>query len=343
MKKFNFTINGNNYEVSVNNIENDIADVEVNGTSYQVEIKQPETENPSQVATAKNSPNPVASVAGTGAVKKIKSPLPGNVFKVLVTNGQSVKKGDVLLVLESMKMENNILAEFDGIVKNVLVSEGQSILQDDALIEFAENGGAPAQPVATQSAPASAPKAQAQVSKPATGKGGVLKSPLPGNVFKVHVSNGQAVKKGDVLLVLESMKMENNIHADHDGTIKNVLVSEGQSIMQDDVLIEFEGSSSTNQAPVAAPQVASNPEPVQAPAQKKSTAKGFVVKSPLPGNVFKVVVSNGQAVKKGDVLLVLESMKMENNIHADFDGTIKNVLVSEGQSIMQDDALIEFE
>ena len=66
-----------------------------------------------------------------------------------------------------------------------------------------------------------------------------------------------------------------------------------------------------------------------------------MVKSPLPGSIVKVVVKSGDAVKKGDVLLTMESMKMENNILAEQDGTVGNVFVQPGQNVMQDDNLLE--
>ena len=64
-----------------------------------------------------------------------------------------------------------------------------------------------------------------------------MKSPLPGSVIKVLVSVGQAVKKGETLLTLESMKMENAIMAEQDGTVKQIAVSAGQNVMQDDLLV----------------------------------------------------------------------------------------------------------
>ena len=71
-----------------------------------------------------------------------------------------------------------------------------------------------------------------------------------------------------------------------------------------------------------------------------ATAAGAKVVSPLPGSIIKVLVSEGQAVKKGDTLLTLESMKMENPVAAEQDGTVKQICVTAGQSVMQDDVLI---
>ena len=91
-------------------------------------------------------------------------------------------------------------------------------------------------------------------------------------------------------------------------------------------------------APKAAP--APQPAPAPAPAPVAAPAGGTKVNSPLPGSVIKVNVTEGQAVKKGDTLLVLESMKMENPILAECDGTVAKIAVAAGQSVMQDDLLV---
>ena len=243
MKKFKFVIDGHKYEVSVNEIENNVAELEVNGTPFTVEIEKEE-----KVATrpaAKPAAAPAATAAAapaTSSVKFIASPLPGSIVRVLVEAGQSVKKGEVLLTMESMKMENNISAEADGVVKSVLVTPGQNVMQDDKLIEFAVAAAAqPAAPApkpqpAPQPAPA-APKPAAQPAPAAPAGGYKVVSPLPGSVVKVAVAVGADVKKGDVLLTLESMKMENNILAEKDGKVTAIMVSAGQSVMQDDVLV----------------------------------------------------------------------------------------------------------
>ena len=81
---------------------------------------------------------PVAVAAAPAAAgAQVKSPLPGSVVKVCVNEGQDVKKGDTLLILESMKMENPILAEQDGKVAQVAVAAGQTVMQDDLLVVLA--------------------------------------------------------------------------------------------------------------------------------------------------------------------------------------------------------------
>ena len=241
MKKFKFVIDGHKYEVSVNEIENNVAELEVNGTPFTVEIEKEEKVTTRPVAKPAATTSAPAAAPATGSVKFITSPLPGSIVRVLVEAGQSVKKGDVLLTMESMKMENNISAEADGVVKSILVTPGQNVMQDDKLIEFAV--AAAAQPAAPAPKPQPAPQPQPAAPAPAAPKpaapagGYKVVSPLPGSVVKVAVAVGADVKKGDVLLTLESMKMENNILAEKDGKVTAIMVSAGQSVMQDDVLV----------------------------------------------------------------------------------------------------------
>mgnify|MGYP003298105201 CR=1 FL=1 len=105
---------------------------------------------------------------------------------------------------------------------------------------------------------------------------------------------------------------------------------------------EVKAAAPAVEAPKAAPAPAAAPAaPKAAPAAAPvAAADGVKVKSPLPGSVIKVLVSEGAAVKKGDTLLTLESMKMENAIMAEQDGTVKQILVAAGQNVMQDDVLV---
>ena len=97
-----------------------------------------------------------------------------------------------------------------------------------------------------------------------------------------------------------------------------------------------------SEAPAAAPapKPAPAPAPAAAPAAPAAPVAGQKVVSPLPGSIIKVLVSVGQAVKKGDTLLTLESMKMENIIAAECDATVKQIAVAAGQTVMQDDLLV---
>ena len=140
MKEFAFKINGAEYKCAVEEIEAGKTKVTVNGKVYEVET---EAAAPAAKPAAVPAPKPAAPAAPKAEAKpaaapaagvQVKSPLPGSVIKVLVSEGQAVKKGDTLLTLESMKMENAIMAEADGTVKQIAVTPGQNVMQDDLLI-----------------------------------------------------------------------------------------------------------------------------------------------------------------------------------------------------------------
>lgn len=140
MKKYKFTISGDQYDVHIKDIEDNIASIEVNGTKYEVVI-QGEVKS---TKTPKLVRKPVVQQPGEGLIKKqqsgggmaVKAPLPGTIFKINVAVGDQVKSGDKLLVMEAMKMENQILAEKDGQISTIKVKEGDAVLQDDVLLEI---------------------------------------------------------------------------------------------------------------------------------------------------------------------------------------------------------------
>ncbi|MEI6682829.1 MAG: biotin/lipoyl-containing protein [Bacteroidota bacterium] len=142
MKKFNFVINGNSYEVEVLGFEDNIAKMEVNGTLYDVEVQKELkiTKTPTLVRaeppkpTRKESKIPRTVTQTTNMA--IKAPLPGTIITVLVKPGDKVAMGQKLLTMEAMKMENNVLSEKDGVVRVVLVKPGQTVAQNDVLVEI---------------------------------------------------------------------------------------------------------------------------------------------------------------------------------------------------------------
>lgn len=94
--------------------------VNVNGTTYQVEIEE-------LTGAAASAPSPVAPAAAPAGAEAINAPMPGNILAVNVAAGDSVKKGQVLMVLEAMKMENEIMCPRDGKVVSVAVSKGAAV------------------------------------------------------------------------------------------------------------------------------------------------------------------------------------------------------------------------
>jgi biotin carboxyl carrier protein len=145
MKNFKFTIQGNKYDVNVISVEDDIAEIEVNGTVYKVELekkmsttKTPRLVRSFAVPSTESSPSQLKTSApsapkGAGYVK---SPLPGVILEIHVKEGDKVSVGQRLITLEAMKMENNINADKEGIVKSIKVNKGDSVLEGDTLIEI---------------------------------------------------------------------------------------------------------------------------------------------------------------------------------------------------------------
>ena len=150
MKQYKYTINGAQYDVTIDSIVGSKAKVEVNGIPFEVEMHGsslveedlPTMSTEGAPAPAAAAPAPTAAPAaaapaaksGPGAGTPVKAPLPGVVTKILVAEGQAVKKGETVLVLEAMKMENNITAEADGAVTGICVAAGDSVMEGTTLL-----------------------------------------------------------------------------------------------------------------------------------------------------------------------------------------------------------------
>lgn len=140
MKEYKYKINGNNYAVCINEVNDTTANVTVNGEEFKVEWEKPKEEKPVvkiQPVAAKPSPAPVPTAAAPTVAAKgnaIKTPLPGVIIDVKVNVGDMVKKGETVVVLEAMKMENNINADRDGKVVAVQVAKGDTVADGAALI-----------------------------------------------------------------------------------------------------------------------------------------------------------------------------------------------------------------
>ncbi len=147
MKKYKFTIHGNEYEVHILQVEDNVIDLEVNGSAYQVEVDksiQP-VKTPRLVRSRAIPPTDTTPSEGTGtkasAAKPtaggvIKSPLPGSIINIYVKVGDHIKPGQKLLLLEAMKMENNIDADREGTVTAIHVRPGQSVMEGDVIMEI---------------------------------------------------------------------------------------------------------------------------------------------------------------------------------------------------------------
>ena len=146
MNKFEYKVQGVDYEVEIEEMEGNIAKVSVNGIPFEVELKQPI--NPAKaitrpkivdpVAAAAPAPapaaRPAAPAAPAGAGAAVKAPLPGTISSINVKVGDKVNVGDTVLVLEAMKMQNNIEAENSGTVTSILVNQGDSVMEGATLL-----------------------------------------------------------------------------------------------------------------------------------------------------------------------------------------------------------------
>ena len=150
MTKYQYKVKGVDYEVEIAEVEGNIAKVNVNGIPFEVELQQPinaakhpsinvqkPVVAPAPVSSAAPAPAakpaaPVAATSGSGA--SLKAPLPGTITDVKVQVGQQVNVGDTVLILEAMKMQNNIEAETSGKVTSILVKPGDTVMEGAVLL-----------------------------------------------------------------------------------------------------------------------------------------------------------------------------------------------------------------
>ncbi len=143
MKEYKYKINGEEYNVTINEVNDTTAQVEVNGVAYNVEWEKPEVPKPVVVAkpaapAAKPAAAPAAAPApaatSTAGGYAIKTPLPGVIIDIKVNIGDTVAKGQTVAILEAMKMENNINSDRDGKVASIAVSKGETVADGAVLI-----------------------------------------------------------------------------------------------------------------------------------------------------------------------------------------------------------------
>ena len=150
MKDYSLKINGHNYSVQIDDVNeaSTVAHVVVNGVDYEVEIEgakastvskpqvapAPKSANSAMITPISATPSPRIAAAAPSSGYSVKCPLPGTVLSVKVAAGDTIAAGQTLVVLEAMKMENNIVADRGGVVKQVLVQQGATVMEGDVLI-----------------------------------------------------------------------------------------------------------------------------------------------------------------------------------------------------------------
>ena len=148
MNKYQYKVQGVDYDVEIEEVEGNLAKVSVNGIPFEVELKRPinpvhaikkpkvAAPKPSAPAPAPAAaaPKPAAPAAAAGAGNPVKAPLPGTISSISVKVGDQVNVGDTVLVLEAMKMQNNIEAECAGTVTSIVVNPGDSVMEGAVLL-----------------------------------------------------------------------------------------------------------------------------------------------------------------------------------------------------------------
>ena len=234
----------------------------------------------------------------------LNAPMGGTVIELLVKPGDVVKRGQEVIVYEAMKMQNNIESEMEGVVKRILVKPGDVISTDQPLIEFEV-------------------KAKAAEEEATSKLGPTLNAPMGGTVIELLVKPGDVVKRGQEVIVYEAMKMQNNIESEMEGVVKRILVAPGDVIGTGQPLIEFVDENA--------------PE-----GDDDCACGGPTLNAPMGGTVIEILVKKGDAVKKGQEVMVYEAMKMQNNIESEIEGVVNRILVEPGDVIGANQPLIEF-
>ncbi len=146
MNKYQYKVQGVDYEVEIAEVEGNIAKVNVNGIPFEVELQQPinaakhptivkpKVEAPKPAAAPATAPVAAAPAAAVGAGNPVKAPLPGTITSINVKVGETIAVGDVVIVLEAMKMQNNIESEYAGTVTSITVNPGESVMEGAILM-----------------------------------------------------------------------------------------------------------------------------------------------------------------------------------------------------------------
>ncbi|MGQ1783900.1 biotin/lipoyl-containing protein [Saccharicrinis sp. GN24d3] len=184
---------------------------------------------PKAEATTTKTEAPQAAKKVSG--KKITVPMPGRIIQYLVQPGDKVEKDQPVAVLEAMKMENSITSNYAGYVNTLIAEEGETVAADAAIMDIVDEAVAPAAATPTKEAKKAAPKA--------TGPTKAVTVPMPGKILDIQVTPGDVVTKGQVVIILEAMKMENSITTDFAGTVNEIFVEVGDTVAADAKVLDL--------------------------------------------------------------------------------------------------------
>jgi len=166
---------------------------------------------------------------------------------------------------------------------------------------------------------------------------GEIRAPLPGVIVSILVSEGEEVKKGQAIIIIEAMKMQSEIASPVDGKIDKILVKERAPVKEGDLLMTITG------AEIITPPVSKPPKPGLVEPTEKTAVMEKILRAPIPGTIMDIKVLPNDIVKEGDPVLILEAMKMESDIYSPRTGKISKIYVQKGDLVQDNDPLIEFE
>ena len=231
-KEIKVNIDGNDYivEISINE-DLKISSVKVDGEIIDIEsiseISEKEIIN-NNIST--NIVSEKTNNASTTMPDDIIAPMAGTVLKIEKNIGDTVSQGDLLFVVESMKMEQMITSDFSGKIAAITVNVNDQISAGDALLKF-ENSNLETDPVSNQTI--------VKNDKSNDSSSQNISSPMAGVILKIEKNTGDSISQGDLLIVMESMKMEQMIKSDYDGTIDSIEVSVNDQVLAGQLLIKI--------------------------------------------------------------------------------------------------------
>jgi len=237
MKTYKLMINNEKYDARIVEYSPTHAKININGTDYLVQIEDDKIQSIPKLASQEKAVPLAPSFSATGLTGsgEVRAPIPGVIVSIPVSAGQEVKKGQTIIILEAMKMQSEIASPFDAKIGKIFVKERSPIQEGDLMMTLE---GSEVKPTPQPKTPRPSAAVLTEQSMAPSEK--TLRAPIPGSIIEVKVSQGSFVKEGEVVVILEAMKMESEIHSNLSGRISRIHVGKGDSVQEGDPLIEFE-------------------------------------------------------------------------------------------------------
>lgn len=232
-KKYKLKINDEKYEAKIVQYDGMNAIVNVNGIDFSIDIETSEVKK----SNFKRSSGTLTSTRSNKSVisnkRSINAPIPGIILQIKSKEGQHVNSGDILMILEAMKMETEITAPGDGVIKKIHVSVDESVIEDKLLVTMDYDDVEIEEKVVERPAP------RKSTPKSSNTAGNFVNAPLPGTILDIKVNVGDLVSADQTLVILEAMKMETEVKSLKAGKVKAIKVSKGNNVIDGQELIEL--------------------------------------------------------------------------------------------------------